>query len=34
MEEIGESVFVVLPQGTQLSQADLDKLATDGDITK
>lgn len=34
VEEIGERVFVVLPQGTQLSQADLDKLATDGDITK
>ena len=34
VEEIGERVFVVLPQGTQLSQADLDKLAADGDITK
>ena len=34
VEEIGERVFVVLPQGSQLSQADLDKLAVDGDITK
>lgn len=34
VEAIGERVFVVLPQGMELSQADLDKLAADGDITR
>lgn len=34
VEELGDRVFVVLPQGISLSQADLDKLASDGDLAR
>lgn len=34
VEELGDRVFVVLPQGMQLSRADLDKLAADGYIER
>ena len=34
VDELGDRVFVVMPQGVQLSQADIDKLAADGTIER
>ncbi len=34
VEEIGDRAFAVLPAGVELSDADLDKLAADGTITR
>ena len=33
-EEVADRVFVVLPHGVSLTQADLDKLADEGEITR
>lgn len=34
VSELGDRVFVVLPHGVQLSQADIDKLVADGDLVR
>lgn len=34
VEELGDRVFVVLPQGMELSDADIDKLVSDGTLEK
>ena len=34
VEELGDRVFCVLPAGVKLSQADIDKLVADGDLTR
>lgn len=34
VEELGDRVFCVLPAGVRLSQADIDKLVADGDLTR
>ena len=34
VEEVADRVFVVLPHGVSLTQADLDKLADEGEITR
>lgn len=34
VEEIGDRAFAVLPEGVELSDADLDKLEADGTITR
>ena len=34
VEELGDRVFAVMPQGVTLSQSDLDKLASDGFIER
>lgn len=34
VEELGDRVFVVLPKGICLGQADLDKLRSDGDLER
>lgn len=34
VQELGERVFVVLPAGVELSEADIDKLVNDGDLVK
>lgn len=34
VEELGERVFVVLPEGRELSDADIDKLVADGDLQR
>lgn len=34
VEELGDRVFVVLPQGMELSDSDIDKLVSDGTLEK
>ena len=34
VEELGDRVFAVLPAGISLSQADIDRLAADGTLTR
>lgn len=34
VRELGDRVFVVLPAGVELTQADIDKLVADGDLTR
>jgi cell division inhibitor SepF len=34
VEELGDRVFAVLPAGLSISQADLDRLAADGTLTR
>lgn len=34
VQELGDRVFVVLPAGCELSQADIDKLVADGDLVR
>ena len=34
VEEVADRVFAVLPHGVSLTQADLDKLADEGEITR
>lgn len=34
VEELGNRVFVVLPQGVELTDADIDKLVADGDLVR
>ena len=34
VEELGDRVFAVLPQGISLTQADIDKLVSDGDLAR
>ncbi|MBF0991391.1 MAG: cell division protein SepF, partial [Atopobium sp.] len=34
VEEVADRVFVVLPHDVSLTQADLDKLADEGEITR
>ena len=34
VDELGDRVFAVMPQGVTLSQSDLDKLASDGFIER
>ncbi|MDD5800483.1 MAG: cell division protein SepF [Coriobacteriales bacterium] len=34
VQQVGDSVFAILPQGIQISQADLDRLVADGDLQR
>ena len=34
VQQVGDQVFAVLPEGIQISQADLDRLVADGTLSR